>query len=109
MLLLLFFISVHAQNNNQIDQGQRFARKIALKIKDSLNLNGNEMNQLEAINLSIHNQKKQAMASGLGRDSIGRRLQRIEGTRDSLYRQVLPADKFDLYKQKKKNLVNNNQ
>ena len=112
--ILLFvgtmFIACFAfsQNTNQADQGQRLAQKIAKQMKDSLDLNGNQMNQLVAINLSIHNQKKQAMASGLSRDSIGKTLQKIENTRDSLYRTVIPAEKFEAYKTKKRRLVNNN-
>lgn len=108
---LFVFLSLNAvaqSQNSQADQGQRLARKHAQAMKDSLNLTGQQMNQLYEINLSLHNQKKQAMTSGMTRDSIGRRLQQIEGSRDSLYRQVLPAEKFELYKSKKRRLINNN-
>jgi hypothetical protein len=113
-LIILFFASClslsfsYAQPNNQIDNGQRLAKKVAQKIKDSLNLTGQQMNQLADINLNVHNQKKQVMSSGWSRDSIGRQLQRIENTRDSLYKQVIPAEKFEAYRKKKRNLVNNN-
>lgn len=108
-LLLMSAILTKAQSTEQKqDQGERLAKKIAKQLKDSLNLTGSEMNQLFTINLSIHQQKKQLMSSGQNREVIGKGLQRIENTRDSLYKQVIPANKFELYRSKKRNLVNNN-
>jgi len=106
---VIISLSVFAQSSNQQDDGERLARKIAKSMKDSLDLTGAQMNQLYDINFSIHNQKKQARLQYTNRDSVGRALQRIEGTRDSLYRVVIPMEKFDAYKRKKRNLVNNNQ
>lgn len=109
ILLLISAFAVSAQTSNQQqDQGERLARKIAKQIKDSLNLTGAQMNQLATINISLHQQKKQLMSSGQSRDSIGKGLQRIENTRDSLYRLIIPIEKFELYKLKKRNLINNN-
>jgi hypothetical protein len=107
--LVFFSAGIMAQSqNSQADQGQRLARKQAQAMKDSLNLTGQQMNQLYDINLSLHNQKKQVLQSGMSRDSIGRRLQQIEGTRDSLYRAAIPVDKFEQYKNKKRRLIHNN-
>lgn len=105
----LLFLFVNAQNNNQSDQGQRLAHKMAQKMKDSLDLTGNQMNQIYQINILLHEQKKQAMISGLSRDSISKRLQKIENSRDSLYRIIIPIEKFEIYKLKKRRIVNNNQ
>lgn len=106
--LFVQFISAQSSSQQQQDQGQHLAKKIAEKIKDSLNLTGTQMSQLYEINLLLHNQKKQMRASGLSRDSIGKGLQRIENTRDSLYKQIIPVEKFELYRTKKRRLVNNN-
>lgn len=110
LFLMLVFIGLKstAQSNNQIDNGERLAKKMAQRMKDSLNLTGNQMNQLVRINLSIHNQKKHVMQSGIGRDSIRKQLQMIENTRDSLYREIIPAEKYNNYRSKKKGLINNN-
>lgn len=107
ILLSAFVVSAQTSNQQQ-DQGERLAKKIAKQIKDSLELTGAQMNQLVSINLSLHQQKKQLLNSGQSRDSISQGLQRIENTRDSLYRTVIPSDKFELYKLKKRNLINNN-
>lgn len=107
--IALSTVFVNAQTSNQQqDKGERLARKIAKQIKDSLDLTGAQLNQLVTINLSLHQQKQQLMRSGQSRDSIGKGLQRIENTRDSLYRQVIPVEKFELYRNKKRKLINNN-
>jgi len=99
-LLSVFFM--HAQNANAI------AEKIAKKMKDSLSLSSNQQAAILGINLQLHEQKKQAFARYENLDSLGKKIQSIENTRDSLYRPIMGAETFSLYKRKKKNLVNNN-
>ncbi len=110
--LLLYCLSIQfavAQTSNQQqDEGVRLARKIAGKMKDSLSLTATQTNQVYETNLSLLDRKKQAMTSGMSRDSIGKALQRIENSRDSLYRLILPVEKFEIYRTKKRRLLNNN-
>lgn len=86
---------------------EQLADKIARKMKDSLLLTDQHKNQLYTLNMQLHQQKQIAFARYRGSDSLRIHLQRIENSRDSLYSTVLPPEKFQLYKQKKRALVTN--
>ena len=75
-------------------------------MKDSLGLTEDQGTQLYQVNLQLHEAKmsKRQLYAG---DSLQIHIQRIEGTRDSLYRQVLTTEQHALYLQKKNNLINN--
>jgi hypothetical protein len=86
----------------------QLANRIAQRMKDTLGLNQQRTTQVYNINLLLHNQKMQARQQHAGTDSVGRVIQRVENRRDSLYRTVLTTNQYNLYLQKKRNLVNNN-
>lgn len=86
----------------------QLAEKIAKKMKDTLNLTGNQRNQIYNFNMQLHTQKSAARQQFTDADLLRINLQRIENTRDSLYHSVLPEPKYLIYQQKKRNLVSGN-
>ncbi len=91
----------------QSTQAVEVAEKISQKMKDSLSLSEDQRQQVLALNIRLHTRKMEIRQRFAETDSLSRYFQRIENTRDSLYREILPEEKYLLYRQKKKNLVNN--
>lgn len=105
-VLTLATLSAAAQTGTPAEQ---VATKIATKMQDTLGLTVPQRQQLFAINMQLHNQKGAVRNQYSGNDSlIHVYIQRIENKRDSLYHPVLGEANYILYKQKKRNLVNNN-
>jgi hypothetical protein len=106
--IAMFFVMtagfVHAQNT----AAEQLAENIARKMKDSLSLTEQEKNHVYGINLLLSNQKTAVRQQYSAPDSLRYHLQRVENSRDSLYREILNEEKFLLYRQKKRNLINNN-
>jgi hypothetical protein len=100
-----FFVSITAFAQGNSDQ---LSEKIAVRIKDSLHLTPIQYDSVLSINRRLHMEKMEARKSFPSFDSLTRNIQRIELQRDSLYKPIL-TDKFDLYLQKKRNLIHNNQ
>jgi archaellum component FlaG (FlaF/FlaG flagellin family) len=87
----------------------QLANHIAQKMKDTLNLTQAQRNQVYDVNLLLHNQKQQARTQNTGTpQQLTLQIQNIEKTRDSLYQPILTAPQYELYRQKKRNLVTNN-
>lgn len=84
------------------------ANKISQKMQDSLQLTSEQRGQVFTINIQLHEQKSFYRDKYAGTDSVRYYLQKVENTRDSLYRRILPENKYMLYRQKKRNLVNVN-
>lgn len=103
--LILFFASTSGKAQPKADS---LAQKIAKKMKDSLDLTGNQRNQIYDMNMNLHYQKAAVRQQYTNPDSLRRYIQRVENKRDSLYRTILPENKYQLYKQKKRNLVSAN-
>lgn len=113
IMLLLSFSQIklnaqNIQNANTNANANALANKIAKKMKDTLGLSSQQRNQIKDVNISLHDQKMAVRSQYTNRDSVSVKLQKIEKTRDSLYRPVLTQQQYDLYKQKKRNLVSNN-
>jgi hypothetical protein len=109
--ILLFFSFLLVQNSKaqtNSAQANLVAQKIAKKIKDTLGLTAQQRNQLFQVNMDLNNQKQQVRQQTTIQDSLVARFQRIENKRDTLYFPILGAEKYQLYLQKKRNLVNNN-
>lgn len=100
---LIGTLFVKAQN-----PGVVLANHIADKMKDTLALSNPQRNQVFAANMWIHTRKMQIRQQTSNPDSIRILTQRVEHKRDSLYHNILPAPKYNLYLQKKRNLVNAN-
>jgi hypothetical protein len=85
------------------------AQKMAKKMKDSLNLSGKEYQAIMKINKEISEQKLQLRKKFPNNmDSLIRNTQRIENTRDTLYKAILSKQQFSTYLTKKRNLIRNN-
>jgi hypothetical protein len=103
ILTFLSFINVKAQSNSEI-----IANKIALKMKDTLQLTDNQKQQIYQINIQLAKQKLALRSQYNQVDSLRMKTQTIENSRDYQYAEVLSSDQFNIYRQKKTNLVNNN-
>jgi threonine aldolase len=108
VIILFIFSFLSAATYAQSDHATQLANKIAQKMKDSLGLTGQQKNSIVDISMNLHEQKSLARQQHHGSDSLRYFLQRIENTRDTLYSAVLSQQQYLLYKQKKRNLVNNN-
>lgn len=107
---ILMLISCIMVSNMLIAQtpGSQLSNKISQKMKDTLSLTEQQRLTIYNLNMQIFNAKQTVRQAHAGSDSIGYFIQRIENKRDSLYKTVLTEDKFLLYRQKKRNLLNNN-
>lgn len=103
--LLASYASLRAQ---QATSPEALAQRIAQRIKDTLNLSHDQQQALYTINMQLHNQKMEYRRQYGNNSALGTYLQQVENTRDSLYKAIIPTEKFGLYKQKKRMLVNNN-
>jgi len=102
--LLVFFVGVGVKAQNV---PENISSRIAQKMKDSLSLSEVQKTSIYTINMDIHN-RKAVVWQQAETDSVGVGLQRIENTRDSLYRPILTDEQYILYKNKKKNLISAN-
>jgi hypothetical protein len=107
LLVSAFFGKEHVSAQSSIQTA--LAERIAGRLKDSLSLSGAQKDSIYAINMLIANQKNALRSTYQSDpDALQFHTQRVEHTRDSLYRPVLGEEKYLLYRQKKNNLVNNN-
>jgi len=106
--IVLSFLLFAAKTSAQPPMAIQLAQHIAQKMKDTLNLTNGQKAQIYTKNIQLHNQKMFVRQHNTNPDSIRIKTQKIEGTRDSLYQTILPAAKYTLYLQKKKNLVSAN-
>ena len=109
LFMTLFAIFIFGTVFSQTNPATEVADKIAVKMRDSLSLSDSAKNAIYNINMFLHSEKMSARQQFGATDSLGRKIQQVENTRDSLYRNVLNEEKFQLYIQKKRNLISNNQ
>lgn len=95
---LFFCCHLYGQTNNVSD-------RIAQKMADSLGLTNTQRARILDINLQMQKSKADVRTKYGDVDSITKHFQRIENTRDSLYSEVIPGNKYKMYLQKKRNLV----
>lgn len=81
---------------------------IAGKMGDSLKLSNKITKRIYKINLYLHAEKQKVWGKYTNIDSIRSNIQRIESQRDSLYKQILDPEKYQIYKHKKNRLISNN-
>jgi hypothetical protein len=104
-IITILSINVKSQPANAAEQ---LADKIAKKMKDTLNLTGQQKHQIYNVNMSLHNQKQAARQTYTNQNQLTIAIQGIEHTRDSLYLPILGQEKYQLYLLKKRHLINNN-
>ncbi|MBS1578290.1 MAG: hypothetical protein JST29_01465 [Bacteroidetes bacterium] len=108
IITILAMCLINIVVNAQTTPAEQLANKIAQRMKDTLSLSDAQKTQLYNINMQLHQQKMNVRQQYQGSDYLTYNIQRVENTRDSLYRTVLADDKYLLYKQKKRTLVSNN-
>jgi hypothetical protein len=106
--LCSFLVCINNIVNAQTAASTQLASHIAQKMKDTLGLTTAQQTQLYNININLSNQKAAVRQQHTIPDSIRKYTQLVERSRDSLYSTVLPAPKYNLYLQKKRNLVSAN-
>lgn len=107
--IVVFVLAVnYLQAQEQNTPAAKLAHHIADKMADSLGLNNQQRAKVFQVNMDLNKQKTQARGKSQDRAVVGKDLQRIEGTRDSLYKTLLTATQYGLYIQKKRHLVTNN-
>jgi hypothetical protein len=105
-ITLVAAFSLHAQTN--APAAVQLSHKIAKKMKDTLDLSAQQRQQIYQVNMQLHNEKQAVRQQNPPPDSLTVRIQRVERRRDSLYLPILGNEKYQLYLQKKRNLVSNN-
>lgn len=105
LIMLVLFTGFIAKAQSP---AEAYSLKISLRMKDSLALTNTQRLQIYDRNMQLESQKKSVWQQYSNRDSVRVHLQRIENTRDSLYHVILPENKYLLYKEKKRWLLNNN-
>jgi hypothetical protein len=108
ILILFIVIVLNKQLFAQHTAGEQIADKIAQKMKDTLSLSKSQKTQIYNINMQLNNSKSVARQTNTNIDTISIKIQKIENTRDSFYRLILSNKQYDLYRQKKRNLIKNN-
>jgi hypothetical protein len=93
--------SVKAQSQAEIVAG-----RVADKMKDSLSLNSSQRTAIYTVNLQLANSKSEVRRNFQQMDSVRIYMQRVENTRDSLYKGVLNEQQFLFYKKRKMTLLN---
>jgi hypothetical protein len=108
IFLILISACFFSKTEAQTSPAEQLADKVAQKMKDSLSLSSSQKQQLYNINMQLHSSKLQMRQQYIGTDSVSLKIQRVENMRDSLYKPVLTQQQYELYLQRKKNLVSSN-
>ena len=107
IFLILFASGIGASANAQSNHEQ-LAFHIAQKMKDSLSLTSQQKDSIYIVNMQITNWKIAVRQQHTNPDSIRIYMQVMESRRDSLYHPFLSEEKYQLYLEKKRNLISNN-
>jgi peptidoglycan hydrolase CwlO-like protein len=107
ILIVIVLIVTAAAAKSQSVIADSLAQKMSRKMKDSLSLTEEQRTQLYQLNLQLHEAKMGKRQLYTDIDSLQIHIQRVENTRDSLYRAVLTSEQHVLYLQKKTKLINN--
>jgi hypothetical protein len=84
------------------------AEKFSQKAKDTLGLSETQRVQLYTINMQLESLKQKVWQKYESEDSLKSNLQKIENTRDSVYRPVFSEAQYQMYLNKKRYLLSNN-
>lgn len=108
-IFLSFFLSLGFQFSfAQTSPSEQLAQRIANKMKDTLALTAQQTQAVYIINLNLHTKKMQARTLSTDRVIVGKAIQGVEQIRDSLYKIGFTPTQYQLYVQKKRNLINSN-
>ncbi len=111
MLKHLIFLTLTFSSINtfaQVSPNEKVTQRITKNLIDSLGLSEKQSIQINDINKQLQEFKMEQWKIYSNRDSLRMAIQRIENTRDSLYKAVISEESFIKYKKKKASLINNN-
>lgn len=94
--------------NAQSEVADSLARKMALRIKDSLGLSPQEESMVYQANLQIAKEKEKLWNEFRASPNLRIYLQKAENRRDSLYKRILSRELFLNYLNKKPVLISSN-
>ncbi len=103
IIIMALMSKAKAQDTSAITQ----ASQIAQKMKDSLSLSDQQKSQIEAVTIGLQDLRANLHQLYTGR-ALNYYLLMAEDNRDTLYKNILPPEKYLLFRQKKANLFNNN-
>lgn len=107
-LAIIALLIICAAAKAQQSPAEALAQKLATRLKDSLQLTEAHKTQLYNVNMQLHTLKQQRRQEYAGTDSLAFKVQKVENMRDSMYQAILPPEKYLLYREKKRVLLNNN-
>jgi len=107
-ILVILFMFPAIMTKAQSAAADTVANRMAQKMKDSLSLTDTQQQQVYQVNLQLHLLKMSRRQQYAGTDSLRYHIQRVENMRDSLYRIIISDEKYQLYLEKKRNIINNN-
>lgn len=107
LLVIMIQVVINSLNAQSLP-GEEVGRRIADRMKDSLALSAAQSDSVYQANMWLFQQKQVMRQLHAGSDSLGIYFQQVENKRDSLYQTVLSATQYELYRQKKIQLIHNN-
>ena len=108
LLIAIFILVIQLGSIAQSPAATQLANHIAQKMKDTLGLTEQQKSQVYNINVNLNNLKMAVRQQYTNYDSLRIKTQLVEHTRDSLYHIILLEPTYQLYLQKKRNLVTAN-
>lgn len=108
LLITVFSVSLLQAQEQQNTPAAQLAHHIADKMKDTLALTNQQRAMLFKINMELYHKKMMARKKSTDRNIVGAEIQSIEKSRDTLYKEMLSAQQYQGYMQKKRNLVTTN-
>jgi predicted choloylglycine hydrolase len=93
------------QTNQAFINNERYLSEILSRMNDTLRLTETEKNSIEKVHALMAIQKMQAWQNKQDTVFIRNKLNSIEKSRDSLYREALPSEKFQKYLQLKRYIL----
>ena len=107
MTFLLISIAFAGRISAQATTAETEASQIAQKMKDSLSLSDQQKSQIESASIGLQSLKINLRQVYNGK-ALELYLLMAEDNRDTLYKNLLPPDKYLLYRQKRTNLFSSN-
>jgi uncharacterized protein YxjI len=106
-LVVFLFVMIALKSSGQSNSEMQ-ASGIATRMRDTLQLTDSQHARIYRINMDIIQQKSSLRIQYASNDSLRIKIQQVENTRDGLYSVILSNDKYLLYLQKKRFLLNGN-
>lgn len=108
--LILFgaFLIMGTSINAQSATSEALAKKIALKVRDTLGLSSGDADRIYGANMQIAREKETLWSDFRSSPDLRAYLQKAENKRDSLYKIILSADRYVKYLRKKSVLISSN-